>query len=96
MSNPIAGHTKNISKFILHDGGEIGYVPIGTDTPTNFPFWRAGPVFGTNLPKMIPMAMAKSIHSARNRSSNPSPLNADAFDNRRLSSKSSCAADSRS
>ena len=52
-------------------------IPIGTDTPTNLPRCSAGPAFGTKFPKMIPTTMAKNIHSARNRSRMPSPLNAD-------------------
>ena len=51
--------------------------PIGTDTPTNLPFCNAGPVFGTKFPRMMPVAMANMIQSARNRSSHPRPLNAE-------------------
>ena len=53
---------------------------MGTETPTNFPFCNAGPVFGTKFPRRIPINMARKIHSARNRSSNPRLLNADVFD----------------
>lgn len=53
--------------------------PIGTLTPTNFPFCNAGPVFGTKFPRMIPIAIARNIHRARKRSSQPRPLNVDIF-----------------
>ncbi len=46
---------------------------MGTKTPTNLPFCKAGPVFGTKFPSMMPIA----IHSARKRSSHPRPLNAE-------------------
>ncbi len=36
-------------------------------------------MFGTKFPSMIPIAIARKIHSARNRSSQPKPLNADDF-----------------
>ena len=51
--------------------------PIGTDTPTKCPFCNAGAVCSTKFPSSMPMAMANIIHTARNRSSQPSPLNAD-------------------
>lgn len=54
-------------------------VPIGTETPTNLPFSRVGPVSGTKLPRMIPTAMARKIHRARKRSSQPRDLKADTF-----------------
>ena len=44
---------------------------MGMDTPTNFPFWRAGPVVGTKLPRRMPIAMARKIHRARKRSRRP-------------------------
>lgn len=50
---------------------------MGIETPTNFPFWRAGPVFCTKFPRMIPITMAKKIHSARKRSRRPRLLNAE-------------------
>jgi len=53
--------------------------PMGTDTPTNFPFCKAGPVFGTKFPKIMPMAIANKIQSAKNRSSRPKLLKADIF-----------------
>ena len=56
-----------------------GDLPIGTDTPTNFPRCNAGPVLGTKFPRMMPMAMAKRIHSARKRSSNARFLKADSL-----------------
>ena len=51
--------------------------PIGTDTPTNFPFCKAGPVEGTKLLRRMPISIAKKIHAARKRSSQPRPLKAD-------------------
>ena len=50
---------------------------IGTETPTNFPFCSAGPVLGTKLPRMMPMAIARKIQSARKRSSKPRDLKAE-------------------
>lgn len=41
-----------------------GNIPIGTETPTN-------------LPKIMPMAIARNIHRAKKRSRSPSPLKAD-------------------
>ena len=58
---------------------QLNHLPIGTDTPTNFPFCNASPVLGTKFPRMIPIAIASKIHKARKRSSQPSPLNADVF-----------------
>jgi hypothetical protein len=52
-------------------------VPMGTDTPTNVSFCKAGPVLGTNSPSMMPMAMARKIHTARKRSSQPRLLYAE-------------------
>lgn len=37
-------------------------------------------MLGTKFPNIMPMAMAKNIHTARNRSSNPMLLNADCLD----------------
>jgi hypothetical protein len=51
--------------------------PIGTETPTNCPFCKAGPVFGTKFPNIIPIAIARKIHSARNRSRSPRLLKAE-------------------
>ena len=51
--------------------------PIGTETPTNFPFCKAGPVEGTKLPRRMPMSIARKIHAARKRSSQPKPLKAE-------------------
>ena len=53
---------------------------MGTETPTNFPFCSAGPVLGTKLPKIIPMAIERNIHNAKYRSSHPRPLNMEALD----------------
>ena len=53
--------------------------PIGTDTPTNFPFCKASPIFGTKFPKIIPMTIANKIQRASSRSSRPKLLNADVF-----------------
>jgi hypothetical protein len=55
-------------------------IPIGTLTPTNFPFCNAGPVFGTKFPRMIPIAIAKKIHKARRRSSQPRLLKMDVLE----------------
>ena len=52
---------------------------IGIDTPTNLPFCSVGPVEGTKLPRMTPIAMARKIQRARKRSSQPSALNAETF-----------------
>ncbi|KAH7118233.1 hypothetical protein B0J13DRAFT_681032 [Dactylonectria estremocensis] len=57
-----------------------GVLPVKsllTDTPTNLPFCNAGPVEGTKLPRIMPIAIARRIHRARNRSSHPRALNAD-------------------
>lgn len=58
---------------------------MGTETPTNFPFWSAGPVFGTKFPNIMPTAIARKIHRARNRSNQPSALNAEDFSATRVS-----------
>jgi hypothetical protein len=61
----------------------IGYImtsnptAMGIETPTNFPFCKAGPVLGTKLPNIIPMAIAKKIHRARKRSNQPRLLKAE-------------------
>lgn len=52
-------------------------LPIGTLTPTNLPFCRAGPVEGTKFPRMIPMAIARKIHRARYWSRIPRLLKAE-------------------
>lgn len=52
---------------------------MGTLTPTNCPFCRACPVLGTKFPNIIPIAIARHIHRARNRSSQPRPLKVDSF-----------------
>jgi hypothetical protein len=65
-----------------------GNIPIGTLTPTNFPFCNAGPVFGTKFPRMIPMAIAKKIHNARRRSSQPRLLKIDVLEASNASSSS--------
>lgn len=52
-------------------------IPIGTDTPTNLPLCRAGPVEGTKFPRMMPSAIASRIQRARKRSSQPSALKAE-------------------
>ena len=44
---------------------------MGIETPTNFPFWRAGPVLGTKLPRRMPITMARKIQRARKRSRRP-------------------------
>lgn len=59
--------------------GVLLHVPIGTETPTNWPFCKAGPVFGTKLPRMIPIAMARKIHIAKKRSRRPRLENIDFF-----------------
>lgn len=74
--------------------------PIGTETPTNFPFCRASVVFGTKFPRMIPMAMARNIQIARKRSRKPMFLKAvpccTAFSSSFLTSAAGSVADSRS
>ncbi len=52
-------------------------LPMGTETPTNFPFCSAGPVLVTKFPRIIPIAIAKNIQNARNRSRRPRLLNAE-------------------
>lgn len=72
----------NVSNRTLH---RIGYImtsrptAIGMDTPTNLPFWSAGPVSSTKFPRRIPMIMARRIHTARKRSSHPRPLITESF-----------------
>ena len=56
---------------------ESSYIPIGTDTPTNLPFCRAGPVEGTKFPRIMPTAMARKIQRARKRSIQPRALKAE-------------------
>jgi len=48
---------------------------MGALTPTNVPRWRAGPVSGTRLARMMPMAMARMIQITRKRSRKERPLN---------------------
>ncbi|KAH0405400.1 hypothetical protein KCU89_g19, partial [Aureobasidium melanogenum] len=55
----------------------LSNLPIGTETPTNFPLSSAGPVCGTKLPSKIPIAIANMIQTARKRSNQPRPLIAD-------------------
>ena len=74
----------------LKFGNGRGEQPIGTLTPTNCPFCNAGPVFGTKFPRMIPIAMARKIHNARNRSSQPRALKAEVLDVSSTSSLVSC------
>lgn len=50
---------------------------IGIETLAISPFCSAGPVEGSKYPKIIPMAIASKIHTARNLSRNPSCLKAD-------------------
>ena len=72
-----------VSNLTLQSMGYImtsSPIAIGIETPTNFPFCKEGPVFGTKLPSMIPIAIAKKIHSARKRSSQPRLLNADVLE----------------
>ena len=52
-------------------------LPRGTETPTNFPFCKAGPTLETKLPNKMPIAMAKRIHIAKSRSSSPRALKAE-------------------
>jgi len=93
-------------------------MPMGIDTPTNFPFCNAGPVLGTKFPSIIPnpnqytlflhvlrlqalkqeikspiylpIAIAKKIHRAKNRSNQPKDLKADDFLAKSGSRTSSC------
>ena len=62
-----------------HSRSKGGYQPIGTETPTNFPFCSAELACGTKFPSMMPIAMASSIQSARRRSNQPRFLNAEVF-----------------
>lgn len=50
------------------------HIPIGMLTPINSPLCNAGPTESTVLPKIIPIAMASTIHITRNRSRNDNPL----------------------
>ena len=50
---------------------------MGMETPTNFPFWRTGPVLGTKLPKRMPTTMARKIQRAKKRSRRPREEKAD-------------------
>lgn len=50
---------------------------IGMETPAIPPFCSAGPVEGSKYPRIIPMAIARKIHTARNLSRNPSCLKAE-------------------
>lgn len=59
--------------------GIVKTLPIGTETPTNFPLCNAGPVLGTKFPNIMPIAMARKIHTARNRSKRPRFLKAESF-----------------
>ncbi|KAJ8603971.1 hypothetical protein MRB53_041990 [Persea americana] len=52
-------------------------IPIGIDTPTNFPLCSAGPVLGTKFPSKIPIIIASRIHNASRRSSQLSCLMAE-------------------
>lgn len=52
---------------------------MGTETPTNLPFWSAGPVFGTKLPRRMPMVMARKIQRARKRSRRPREWKAESL-----------------
>ncbi len=61
-------------------------LPMGTETPTNFPFCSAGPVLVTKFPRIIPIAIAKNIQNARNRSRRPRLLNAETLVERPSSS----------
>jgi hypothetical protein len=77
-SKPTATISKH-QQFIPPLGRKRNNIPIGTLTPTNFPFCNAGPVFGTKFPRIIPTAIARKIHRARNRSSQPRLLKMDSF-----------------
>lgn len=79
-------HYKQANSYesVLADGNRqcrevVEPLPIGTETPTNFPLCNAGPVLGTKFPKIIPIAMARKIHTARNRSKRPRFLKAESF-----------------
>lgn len=41
---------------------------MGIETPTNVPFWRAGPVDGTRLARIMPRAIERMIQITRKRS----------------------------
>lgn len=75
---PTARNTYSVSENYKIIAGFL-CVPMGTETPTNFPLCRAGPVLGTKLPRMIPIAMARKIHIAKNRSRIPRLENMDSF-----------------
>lgn len=53
--------------------GEYWHVPIGMLTPTNSPFWSAGPTASTVFPSTMPSAIASMIHTTRKRSRNDRP-----------------------
>lgn len=52
----------------------VGGVPMGSETPTKVPLFRAGPTSSTKLPRRMPISMARKIQSARNRSRKPRDL----------------------
>ena len=74
MRRPIAGIAVSQVNVSPH---EMLSVPMGIDTPTNFPRCNAGPVSGTKFPRMMPTIMARRIQRARNWSRNPRLLNAE-------------------
>ena len=79
-SNPMAEKHASGQHFAHHCiGYGLGHVPIGMDTPTNWPFFNAGPVLGTKFPSRMPMIIASKIQRARKRSSQPRLLNAETF-----------------
>lgn len=67
-------------QFPSQQDSNIHNIPIGTETPTNLPFCKEGPVFGAKFPNMMPTAMARKIHIARKRSSHPKLLKMEVFD----------------
>jgi hypothetical protein len=56
---------------------EVIHVPMGIETPTKEPFLKSRSVLGTKLPRIIPTAIARKIHTARKRSKMPKFLNTD-------------------
>ena len=83
MTNkPIAGRSPVVSKEAgvnIAKSPIIQNIPMGMETPTNCPLWRAGPVLGTKFPRMMPTAMTRRIHIARKRSRMPRLLKLDAW-----------------
>ena len=70
---------RNVRTDYIERKGGPANVPMGIETPTNLPFFSAGPTSSTKLPKMMPMAMARKIQSAKSLSSQPRAFKADSL-----------------